>query len=147
MVSPSTTTTSPLQTGPGTQSEVIAQLQNIARQLSAGAQSINNATPVPTTTASPKFTAVQLTTTASVIIGTSVLRHGLLLHNPGTAAAYVFQTGLTPAPTTTVLAGSILIAAGSTLSLPANSFPNINAGFSAFSSTGSNQAFTVVEFF
>jgi len=127
--------------------EVISQLNNIAVQLSGWYQSLSNAYPIPTTTASPKFTAVLLSTTASVVISTSTLRHGIMMHNPGTANVYLYATAIQTSPTTSNLAGSILISPGATLTLPSSGFPNINAGFSAFSGTGSSQAFTVIEFF
>ena len=128
--------------------EVINQLSNIARQLSVWSQSISNSIPAATAATSPKFTGVTLSTTASVVIAASTTRHGILLHNVGnTANVYVYQTGMTTAPTTAALAGSILIFPGDTLSLPSTIFPNINAGFSAFTNTGSSQPFTVVEFY
>ncbi len=132
------------QTG---QTEAVSQLQNIARNLGLWAQSLVNASPIPTTTVSPRFTAVQLSTTATTVIGTSVLRHGIMFHNPGTGSLYLYQTGMTSAPTTTVLAGSIVIYPGDTWTLPSPMFTNINAGFSGFSGTGSSQALTIVEFF
>lgn len=131
----------------GSVSEVISQLQNIARQLSIWSQSITNSTPAATTTASPRFTAVQLSTAAVAVIATSSLRHGILFHNPGTVTTYLYQTGMTSAPTTSVLAGSVMISPGGTFTLPSGMFPNINAGFSAFSGTGSAIPFTVIEFF
>ncbi len=129
--------------------EVISQLNNIAVQLAAQNQAITNATPAATTTASPKFTGVSLSTGAvSVLIGTSSIRHGLVLHNPGgTATCYVFQTGMATTPTTSNLAGALSLAPGSTVSWPSASFPNINVGFSGFSGTGSSQPFTVIEWF
>lgn len=132
--------------GPGF-TEAVNQLTNIARQLSFWSQSITNSQPVPTTTASPKFTAVNLSTAASVIVAASTIRHGIVLHNPGTTTCYVYQTGMASPPTTSVLAGALLIAAGSSVVWPSPQFTNINAGFSAFSSTGSSQPFTVIEFF
>lgn len=144
-----TTTTSTASGSPQGQgvTEVVNQLTNIARQLSVWSQSITNSTPAATTTASPKFTAISLSTTASILIATSVLRHGLVMHNPGTANCYIYQTGMASPPTTSVLSGSIVIFPGGTLSFPASEMPNINAGFSGFSGTGSSQPFTVVEFF
>ena len=134
--------------GPGF-TEALNQLTNIARQLSYWSQSITNSQPVPTTTASPKFTAVQLgTASITTVIGASTIRHGLVLHNPGgTATCYVFPTGLTPQPTTSSLAGTLAIAAGSSVSWPSAQFTNINIGFSGFSGTGSSQPLTVIEFF
>ena len=81
------------------------------------------------------------------MISTSAIRHGILFHNPGTANCYIYQTGMTSAPTTSVLGGSIVIYPGGTLSLPSNMFANANAGFSGFTNTGSSQPFTAVEFF
>lgn len=128
-------------------SEAVSQLQNIARNLALQAQSQVNAYPIPTTTVSPRFTAVQLSTAATAVIGTSALRHGMMFHNPGTTSVYLYQTGMTSAPTTSNIAGSILMAPGATITLPSTEFPNLNAGFSAFATTGSSQAFTVIEFF
>ena len=129
-------------------SEVIAQLQNIARQLSAQSQSITNVSPAATTTTSPKFTAITLGTgSITVLVATSTLRHGLLLHNPGTATCYIFQTGMASSPTTSSLGGSVVIYPGGTFALPSAMFANINAGFSGFAGTGSSNGFTVVEFF
>lgn len=128
--------------------EVINQLTNIARQLSVWSQSITNATPAATTTTSPKFTGVTLgTASIATVIGSSTVRHGLLMHNVGlTATIYIYQTGMASPPTTSALAGAIGILPGGTLTLPSSEFPNLNAGFSGFAGTGSNQPFTVVEF-
>ena len=136
----------PQNYGGGGATEVVNQLQNIARQLSVWCQSITNATPAATTTSSPKFTAVTLGTATVTVISTSVIRHGLLMHNPGTSNCYVYQTGMASAPNTTVLAGAIVIYPGGTLTLPSASFPNINAGFSGYALLNS-QPFTVVEWF
>jgi len=129
--------------------EVISQLNNIAVQLAAWNQAVSNATPAATTTTSPKFTAVTLGTAAiSVVISTSSVRHGIILHNPGgTATCYVFQTGMATSPTTTTLGGSLAIAPGSTVMLPSAQFPNFNAGLSGFAGTGTGQPFTVIEWF
>jgi len=129
--------------------EVIAQLQNIARQLSIWSQSITNSTPAATTTVSPKFTAVSLgTASISVVISTSSIRHGLMFHNPGgTATCYIFQTGMASAPTTGNLAGALAVAPGSTVQWPSAQFMNINAGFSGFAGTGSSSPMTIIEFF
>jgi len=129
--------------------EVVSQLQNIAVQLAAANQSQLNALPVPTTTTSPKFTAVSLgTASITVLIGTSVIRHGIVFHNPGgTATCYIFQTGMASQPTTSNLAGAIALSPGSTVQWPSAQFPNINAGFSGFAGTGSSQPFTVIEWF
>lgn len=132
----------------GSSTEAVSQLQNIARNLSVWAQSIVNASPAATSATSPKFTGVTLSTTAAVVIGTSTLRHGIMFHNVGnTANVYLYQTGMSSAPTTSALAGSIVIYPGGTLPLPSPIFPNINAGFSAFTNTGTAQPFTCVEFF
>lgn len=136
-------TDQPLQS----QSELINQLNNVVRQLSAGVQSMVNAAPAATTTTSPKFTGVSLTTTPTVVIPTSTSRHGLVMHNPGTTNIYVYATSIATAPTTTNLAGSIVVYPGGTITFPSAAFPNINAGFSAYNLTGASQPFTVVEFF
>lgn len=134
--------------GGGSVSEVISQLQNIARQLSIWSQSIANATPAATSTISPTFTGVTLNnTTATLIIGTSVLRHGMILHNPATTVAYVWPTTATASLASTSLGGSLLIAGGSSVILPSSQFPNNTAGWSGIASTGSAQPFTIISFF
>lgn len=130
-------------------SEAINHLSNIARQLSVWSQSITNSTPAATTTGSPRFTGASLgTASPTVVIAASTTRHGIIFHNVGgTASVYLYQTGMTTVPTSTSLGGSILILPGATLEMPSTVYPNINAGFSAFTNTGSSQPFTVVEFF
>lgn len=130
-------------------SEAVSQLQNIARQLSIWSQSITNSTPAATTTTSPRFTGVTLGTAAvATVVAASTTRHGLLLHNVGnTSNVYIYQAGMTTPPTTTALAGAIIIYPGGTLSMPSVTFPNCNAGFIGFTNTGSSQPFTIVEFF
>jgi hypothetical protein len=128
--------------------EVVSQLQNIAVQLSAWNQAVSNATPAATTTTSPKFTAISLSTSAiTVLVSTSSIRHGIVFHNPGTTTCYVFQTGMASAPTTSTLGGALMVAGGSTVPFPSAQYPNINCGFSGFSGTGTAVAFTVIEFF
>ena len=128
-------------------SEAVSQLQNIARQLSAWSQSQLNAYPIPSSTMSPAYTAVTLnTTTATLIVSTSVLRHGMILHNPGTTAAYIWPTTVTTALSSAVVGGSMLIAAGSSVMLPSNQFPNNTAGWSGISTTAAGR-FTVWEFY
>ncbi len=133
--------------GGGGATEGVSQLQNIARQLSAWSQSQTNAYPVPTSTTSPKFTPVTLSTATSVVVAASTTRHGIWFHNPATTNAFIFQTNMTPAPSSTNFAGGIVIYPGATLAMSPAQYPNINAGFSGFSQTGSSQPFTVVEFF
>lgn len=129
--------------------EAINELRNIARQLSVWSQSITNAQPKATTAVSPKFTGVSLGTAAiTQIIASSSIRHGMILHNPGaTATIYVFPTNIATTPSTTNLAGTLAIAAGSTVQWPSFQFTNINAGFSGFAGTGTSQPFTVIEFY
>lgn len=137
------------QTGFGGIAEAVSQLTNISRQLSVWSQSITNSNPAATTTTSPTFTGVTLgTAAAAVVVAASTTRHGLLLHNVGnTANVYIYQTGMTTVPTTSALAGSIVIFPGDTLAMPSPIFPNVNAGFSGFTNTGSSQPFTIVEFY
>lgn len=129
--------------------EAVNELRNVARQLSAQSQSMLNASPVPTTTSSPKFTGVSLgTASVSVVISTSSVRHGLLFHNPGaTATIYVFPTNIATTPSTSNLAGALAIATGATVQWSSSQFANINAGFSGFAGTGTSQPLTIVEFF
>lgn len=128
-------------------SEAVSQLQNIARQLSAWSQSQLNAYPVPTSTLSPQFASATLnTTTATLIVSTSVLRHGMILHNPGTTAAYIWPTAVTSSLSSSALGGSMLIAAGSSVILSSNQFPNNTNGWSGISTTAAGR-FTVWEFF
>jgi hypothetical protein len=134
-------------TTPSGLTEAINELRNVARQLSVQSQSITNAVPAATTTASPKFTAVALSTATSAVIGTSSVRHGLVMHNPGTSNSYIYAANMTPAPSSSNIAGTVVIYPGGTLSFPSSQMPNINNGFNGFSSTGSNQPFTVIEFF
>src|SRR5437016_125829 len=94
--------------------EAVSQLQNIARNLGAWAQSQVNAYPIPAVATSPKFTGITITNvTATVLIASSTTRHGLILHNPSTTAAYVWPTVTANIPTSSALAGTMLIAAGS----------------------------------
>jgi hypothetical protein len=93
-----------------------------------------------------KFTSVLISTTPVVAVSTNINRYGILMHNPDTNNAYVYQTGMASPPNSTNFAGSIVIYAGGTLTLPSASFPAISAGFSVFASSGTG-AFTVVEFF
>lgn len=135
------------ETPQGGYTEAVSQLQNIARQLSAWSQSQLNAYPVPTSTTSPTFTGVTLnTTTATLIVSTSVLRHGMILHNPSTTAAYVWPTAATASLASTSLGGSLLIAGGSSVILSSNQFPNNTAGWSGLSTTAAGQ-FTILQFF
>src|SRR5258705_1511438 len=132
----------------GGYSEGISQLQNIARNLALWSQSQVNAVPVPTSTISPQFTWVNFNnTTATLIVSTSVLRHGMILHNPSTTAAYVWPTTVTTSLASTSLKGSMLIAAGSSVILPSSQFPNNTAGWSGISTTGTSQPFTIWEFY
>jgi hypothetical protein len=100
--------------------DVVSTIKTGVTNIANIAQSIANVYPAATTTVSPKSTAVNNlgTTAGTVVIGTSSIRRGIMFHNPGTAAVYLYPTSITTAPTTTSLGGTILIAAGSTLMLP-----------------------------
>ena len=131
----------------GGYSEGISQLSNIARNLALWAQSQVNAYPVPTSTASPAYTAVTLNvTTATLIVAASTTRHGMILCNPGTTSAYIWPTATTTALASTTLGGSMLIAAGSSVILASSQFPNNTAGWSGISTTAAGQ-FTIWQFF
>jgi hypothetical protein len=129
--------------------DINSTLQNIARQLGLSAQSDQLAVPAATTTSSPKFTGVALSTTGStVLVATSAIRHGIMFHNPGaTATIYVFPSNIATVPVTSSLAGALAIAPGSTVQWPPSQFANVNAGFSGFAGTGTSQPFTVIEFY
>jgi hypothetical protein len=139
-----------------------ASLTDVLTALQNGVVAINNlnlrlgavfASSTPTATGgapsggfTSKFTAVAISTTPVVAASSSITRYGILMHNPDTNNAYVYQTGMASPPTSTNFAGSIVIYAGGTLTFPSASFPAISAGFSVFASSGTG-AFTVVEFF
>ena len=106
-------------------------------------------------TTTTKFSGVSLFSSISTTLtSASSNRYGILFHNPGTANVYVYQTGMapiTPSASAAVIAGSIVIYPGGTLTFPSAYYPNINAGFSGFMGStvaaGSSSPFTVVEFF
>ena len=97
---------------------------------------------------SPVFTAINNlgTTAGTTVIASNATRHGLIVHNPGTADVYIYQTGMATTPNITTLGGTLLIFPGGTETFPSPQFPNVNCGLSAFVSTGSSQPFTVIEF-
>lgn len=129
-------------------SDINSTLQLIARQLGNQTQHQANATPTATASTSPvSYGFGNLgTSTATTIIVANSNRYGLIFHNPGTANVYVYPSAMTSAPTVAAPGGAFLIYPGSTLSLPSPLFANTNGAWSAFSGTGSDQAFTVVEF-
>jgi len=133
----------------GAPQEGVSVLQNVARQIGVYAQSIANAYPAATTTASPRSLGFNnIGTTATAVLSTSSIRHGLIFHNPGTAAnIYVFPTPITTTPTTAALGGALLIATTASVVLSPSLFPNLNAGWSAFAATGSANPLTIIEFF
>ncbi len=129
--------------------DINSTLQNIARQLGAQAQSQANATPNATASTSPVSYPYNNigTASATTVIGVNATRYGLLFHNPGaTASIYVYPSSMTSVPTTALVGGTFIIYPGGTLSFPSTMFANSNGAWSAFSGTGSNQPFTVVEF-
>lgn len=140
---------SPMGNAPtGAPQDGVSVLQNVARQIGQYAQSIVNAYPIPTTTASPAAIGFNnISTVATTVLSTSAVRHGLIFHNPGTANIYVFPSAISTTPTTTILGGSILIYPGGTFNMPSSLYPNVNCGWSALSGTGSAQALTILEFF
>lgn len=127
--------------------DINSTLQNVAQQIGLLAKTMINAAPAQTTTASPKSTSINnLGTAIATVIGTSTLRHGIIFHNPGTVNVYLFPT-LNTAVATNAVGGAFIILPAGSLSLPSTTFPNVNCGWSAWATTGSNQPLTVVEFF
>jgi hypothetical protein len=135
----------------GGHTELSNEIRIVARQLSALSQSIGNAQPAATTTTSPQATGSVLGTAAAVqIVGartTAPARHGIMFHNPATTAAYIWPSGLTPAPTSSSLQGSLEIQGGSTITFSSEQWPNINSAFSGIATTGGAQPFSVWEWF
>lgn len=127
--------------------DVNSTLQNVARQIGQLANAFTNAAPTQTTTTSPSATAINnLGTTIATVISTSLVRHGLIFHNPGTVNAYVFPS-LATTVTTALVGGSFIIYPGGTLEFPSTVYTNINCAWSAWVATGSSQPLTIVEFF
>ena len=128
--------------------DINSTLQNIARQLGNWAQVQSNATPAATASTSPVSYPYNNigTSSATTVIAANVSRFGLIFHNPGTASIYVYPSNMTSAPSFGSVGGSFIIYPGGTLSFPSPLFANVNGAWSAFSGTGSNQSFTVVEF-
>lgn len=88
------------------------------------------------------------TSAAVVIAAANINRHGILLSNVGlTAVVYVYPTAIATTPTLASTGGALPIAAGSTVYFPSAQFPNFNCGLSAFAGTGTNNPFTVWEFY
>ena len=116
------------------------------QNLGAVAQSMQNALPPPTASTSPTAFGFNTIGTVTVsVLGSSSIRHGLIFHNPGATAVYVYLSAMSPVPTTAALGGSIQIAAGSTVMLPSTLYPNLNAAWSGFALVNSC-TLTVVEF-
>lgn len=130
----------------GNPQDGVNAIQGVAQQLGKMAQSIVNMVPAATTATSPTTSGKTLGTTATAIIASSAIRHGIIFHNPGTATVYVFPSAQT-APTLAAPAGAFVIYAGGTLPFPPTQFPNVNSSWSAFAATGTAQPITVVEFF
>ena len=117
------------------------------QNLSQIARAIANTMPIATASTSPVATGINtLSTTIMVVIASSVIRHGIVFHNPGTVNAYVFPTAIATAPTTALVGGSFIIDPGGTVTFAAMGFANVNAGWSGFSASGSGNPLTILEF-
>ena len=128
--------------------DINSTLQLIARNLGVQAQSQGNSMPNATASTSPvsyPFNNIG-TSTATTVVSANTARYGLVFHNPGTASIYVYPSNITSAPTFSSVGGAFLIYPSATLAFPSSMFANVNGAWSAFSGTGSNQSFTVVEF-
>lgn len=102
-----------------------------------------------TSSASPLVTGVNnIGTTAVAVIGANTGRHGLLFHNPATTNVnvYVFSSTAATTPTLSAPGGAIVIFPAATFAFPASEYANVTIGFSAFASTGTNNALTIMEF-
>jgi len=147
-----TWTNQPNQANPvgqgGSLNDLVSTQKGGVQTLAVAAKSLANAFPPATASTSPVVTGSNAVgTTATTIIGANTFRHGILFHNPGTTTVFIFPTNIATAPTSTVLGGSIAIAGGSTVIFSPSSFPNVNGGWSAVSTTGSSLPFTVAEFY
>lgn len=97
---------------------------------------------------SPQVTGLNsLSTTAVVAVSPNTTRHGILFHNPGSINTYVYPSNIGTAPSVASPGGSFVIYGGGTLSFPSPLFSNVNCGWSAFVSSGSNQPLTILEFY
>lgn len=131
----------------------VLNLANLAQTVATAlppelANAIINVLAGPTSSASPILTGINnLGTTAISVIGSSSTRFAMLLHNPGgTASVYVFPTPATTAPTLASTGGAFVLYPGGTLPLGPLMFANVNAAFSAFAGTGTNNPLTIWEF-
>lgn len=129
--------------------DLVSTQKGGVQNLGATVQSLKNAFPPATASSSPAGTGINtLGTTAIVVVAANANRHGILLSNVGlTATIYVYPTAMVTAPTLASTGGALGIAAGSTVTFPSAQFPNFNCGLSAFAGTGTNNPFTVWEFY
>ncbi len=135
--------------------QITQAISNLTQAVSSANSTINssliNAFPPTTTATSPVATGINNLSTASIsVIGTSTSRHGIIFHNPNLPSSnvnvYVYPSALGSPPTLAAPGGAFLILPGDDLPLPSVGYTNINAAFSAFASTGSNNALTIWEF-
>jgi hypothetical protein len=130
-------------------SDLVSTQKGGVQNLGRVAQALINAFPPATASTSPVVTGINtLGTTGVSVIAANALRHGILFHNPATANIniYVYVTGTNPAPTLASTGGAFIIFPGADRPFPSTVYPNVNAGFSAFAGTGTNNALTIVEF-
>ncbi len=161
--SPASTPTNPYQ-GPSNQGaqalvvvgqQVVQAINTLAQDVVNSSATVNaslsNAFPPATTATSPVATGVNNLSTASIsVLGTSTTRHGVVFHNPNLPSSsinvYVYPSAIGSPPTLAAPGGAFLILPGDRLPFPSVEFANANAAFSAFASTGSNNALTIWEF-
>ncbi len=161
----STTPSNPYQ-GPsnqGTSQPLVVVGQQITQAINALAQvatsgtlsltslssSIVQAFRPATSSSSPVTTGVNNIGTAAIsVIGANASRHGLFFHNPATTNVnmYVFQSTVSSTPTLSAPGGAFLILPADTFPFPSSEYANVNTGFFAFASTGTNNALTIMEF-
>ena len=147
-----TWTNQPNQSNPmgqgGSLNDLVSTQKGGVQTLAYAAKALGNAFPPATASTSPVFTGNNsITTTATTVIDANTQRHGIIFHNPGTTTIFIYPTNMASPPTSVSLGGALSILGGSTVIFSPSSFPNVNGGWSAVSTTGSSLPFTVAEFY
>src|SRR5882672_634891 len=133
----------------GSMTDLVSTQKGGVQNLATIGAAIGNVFAPATASSSPLATPVNnLGTTGTAVLGSSTTRYSVLFHNPSTSvSAYIYPSLAPPAPTLSAPGGATLIFPGGTLSFTPPQWPNINAAFSAFAGTGTNNPLTIWEFF